>query len=110
MRRRFGLIGTLVALLLVLFVLVPACVWGAFALWYRLPGPLPVRVGAAGALTVMGGAVAASVFGRRPVLALPFCLTFGVILTWWSTIQPVANADWAPDVARQTTGTLNGDE
>ena len=54
--------------------------------------------------------MAASWFARRPVLALPFVLAFGLILAWWSTIQPVANADWAPDVARQTTGALNGNE
>ncbi|MDQ0471768.1 Lnb N-terminal periplasmic domain-containing protein [Labrys wisconsinensis] len=84
--------------------------WGALALWYRLPAPEPVRALAAGAFALLGLGVIALLFGawRWPAL-LGFAAVFAMLLVWWSTIEPPAAADWAPDVARQVTGTLDGD-
>jgi hypothetical protein len=98
----------LVAAALLCVALVSA--WSALALWFRLPGPEWARGVAAGLFAILGAVTAVALFTRRrwPALAA-FALAFGALLIWWSTITPPADGDWAPDVARQTTGTVEGD-
>ena len=80
------------------------------ALWFRLPAPEWARLAAASLFGLLGLATIISLFFRRGLAALiVFTLAFGGILIWWSTIKPPTNGDWAPDVARQTTGALDGD-
>ncbi len=84
--------------------------WSALALWFRLPGPEWARGVAAGLFVILGAATAVALFTRRRLPALAaFALAFGAMLVWWSTIKPPTDGDWAPDVARQTTGALQGD-
>ena len=91
-------------------VIAPASLWAALALWFRLPTPEWLRGLAAGLFAVFGLVTIAALFSRRRLMAIVgFALTFGVLLMWWSTIKPPVNGDWAPDVARQTTGSLEGD-
>jgi Domain of unknown function (DUF4105) len=91
-------------------VVAVATVWTALALWYRLPGPELGRGFAAILFALFGIATVIALFGRLRFRALLlFALAFGAVLIWWSTIMPPADADWAPDVARQVTGTLDGD-
>ncbi len=91
-------------------LIAPLAAWAVMALWFRLPAPEWAKVAAAGAFVAIALATVAAVFShRRWAGLLVFALAFGLVAIWWSTIEPPANGDWAPDVARQTTGTLNGD-
>jgi hypothetical protein len=112
MRRGWGRrIGAAVGKSLVsALIIVPAGLWAALALWFRLPAPQGFRALAAALFVVVGLATIVALFSRRGLSALiVFALAFGGLLVWWGGIKPPAEGDWAPDVARQTTGVLNGD-
>src|SRR5208337_342942 len=96
--------------LVAVLVVAPVGAWAAMALWFRLPGPEWAKVAAAGLAVVIALATVFSLFTRARwrVFSL-FALAFGGVALWWSTILPPAGRDWAPDVARQTTGSLDGD-
>jgi hypothetical protein len=103
---------TILAALLVVLVpaLALAALWGALALWFRLPGPEIVRAVVAIAFAVLSLATIVLLFGRRRrVVLAAWAAVFAVLLGWWSTIEPPREADWAPEVARQVTGTIDGD-
>jgi predicted signal transduction protein with EAL and GGDEF domain len=103
-------VATVFRIVLSALVVVPVSAWSALALWFRLPAPEWVRAFAAGLIAVLSLATIAALFFRRSVAALTlFAVVFGALLVWWSTIRPPTDGDWAPDVARQTTGTVEGD-
>jgi hypothetical protein len=86
-----------------------ATAWAALALWFRLPLPEGVRAVAAGLFAVAGFAAIVALFTRRRLVALVgFLAMLGVVIAWWSTIEPPRDGDWAPEVARQVTGKLDG--
>jgi len=102
--------AAITAVLVLLLAVALLSGWSALALWFRLPGPEWARGLAAGLFVILGAATAVALFTRRRWLALAtFALAFGALLVWWNTIKPPADGDWAPDVARQTTGTIKGD-
>jgi hypothetical protein len=69
-----------------------------------------LRAAAAGLFALLGLATIAAMFLRRGLIALAlFAIAFGGLLAWWGTITPPLDGDWAPDVARQTTATVEGD-
>lgn len=91
-------------------VIAPLTAWAALALWFRLPSPEWAKVAAAGAFGLMAVATIAALFTpRRWAALLVFAVAFAGVAVWWRTIEPPADGDWSADVARQTTGTLNGD-
>ena len=108
-RRAAGLALRIIAAIV---VVVPLTAWSALALWFRLPAPEALRGAAAVLFAVLGLATIVALFMRRSrsliVLAV-FAIAFGGLLAWWSTITPPLDGDWAPDVARQTTGSIEGD-
>ena len=91
-------------------IVAPLSAWSAAALWFRLPAPEWARAAACclAALGALATIVALFTRARWRALLL-FALAFAGVILWWGTITPPADGDWAPDVARQTTGTLNGD-
>ena len=105
MRRVARIVSGLALTLLIAIV----TAWTSLALWYRFPAQETIR-GLAGSLFILiGVSTIVALFSRlrRPALVC-FIAMFGIVLVWWTTISPEAHADWAPDVARQVTGTLNG--
>jgi len=91
-------------------VIAPISAWGALALWFRFPGPEGLRAAVAVLFAALGLGTIAALFMRRSLIALAvFAIAFAGLLAWWSTIKPPLDGDWAPDVARQTTGSVKGD-
>ena len=92
------------------FVIAPIGAWSAAAVWFRLPAADWARASLSG-LIVLGtlATIAALFTPARWRALLIFALAFAGVVFWWSTIRPPADGDWAPDVARQATGRLDGD-
>ena len=83
--------------------------WASAGLWYRLPFPEPARVFGAVVFAILAVSAIAALFTRwRTRTTLVYTLAFALVCFWWSTIEPPSKADWAPDVARQVTGALDG--
>ena len=87
-----------------------ATVWGALALWYHGPVADQHKLFAIGGFVVFGLLVCLGLFTRRRVGALGlFGLVFAGLLFWWGGLAPPVERNWAPDVARQVTGQIDGD-
>ncbi|MGR3758948.1 Lnb N-terminal periplasmic domain-containing protein [Roseobacteraceae bacterium NS-SX3] len=87
-----------------------AAAWAALALWYRLPFTASLRGLMAGGFALLGLTVAVAQLRPDRLRALAtFCLALAAVVFWWSTLTPPAQRNWAPDVARQVTGTVEGD-
>lgn len=85
-------------------------VWCSIATWYRLPAGELVRGLAAAAILVFALAIAAGLAGRRRWIALAvYGGFFALFVGWWMTIQPTNDRNWAAEVARTATGTIDGD-
>lgn len=93
-----------------MFALVVGCatLWGGFALWYRAPGGRATK-----SLGLLGWAALSLTlsiaFWRGWAPALPaFAVQYAGLLIWWRRIAPSNDRIWADDVARMTTGTIDG--
>ena len=103
-------VGALLRVFTSALVIAPISAWGALALWFRFPGPEGLRAAVAVLFAALGLGTIAALFMRRGLIALAvFAIAFAGLLAWWSTIKPPLDGDWAPDVARQTTGSVKGD-
>jgi len=84
-------------------------VWGAFALWYQIPGghllkSLSIVLWIAFSLAM----ILLMWQGRIAVGLLLFILGFAGMLLWWSSITPSNEGLWTDDVLRMSTGTIDG--
>jgi hypothetical protein len=76
----------------------------------RFPGPEWGGALAAVLFLLIGLGTIVSLFNPRRWKAFAvFALTLAALLVWWSTIRQPSDGDWAPDVARQTTGVVEGE-
>jgi hypothetical protein len=84
--------------------------WCSIATWYDCGAGEPVRsllAGAVAIFTISAVAFLASP-SRWPVLAA-YSAAVALFFTWWATISPKNDRNWAPDVARTLTATIDGD-
>src|SRR5271154_1232451 len=85
-------------------------IWWATAVWYQCGAGEPWRGLLAGSpLIVALGAVASLAMPRRWFALAGFTAAFVLFLAWWATITPTNDRNWAPDVARTVTATIDGD-
>jgi hypothetical protein len=84
--------------------------WCALAVWFRFAASEPVRHLLAGVIIALAlvTVVCFATSKRWLVLAAYACM-FALVLAWWTTITPENDRDWAPDVARSVTATIDGE-
>jgi len=100
----------IVSRVLVTLIVSAAAIWGAFALWYQVPGGDALKILAVALWTVLSLAMLVALWRRRTALGLlGFSAAFAVLLVWWQQIPPSNDYIWADDVAQMTTGTVDGD-
>jgi Domain of unknown function (DUF4105) len=85
-------------------------VWCSVAVWYRCGAGEPWRSLLAAATLAFAVVVAACLAMPRRWRALAvYTGAFALFLGWWATITPANDRNWAPDVARTVTATIDGD-
>jgi hypothetical protein len=85
-------------------------VWCSIAIWYQCGAGEPLRGFLAGSAAIFSLIAVACLATRRrwPVAGI-FSASVAAFLAWWTTITPTNDRDWAPDVARTVTATIDGD-
>ena len=84
--------------------------WCTLAVWFRFPAAEWVRGVLAGLMLTLSLVTAGClVTSRRWVGLAAYACLCAVVLAWWTTITPSNDRDWAPDIARSVTGTIDGD-
>jgi hypothetical protein len=87
-----------------------SALWGAFALWYQAPGGQTLKALCVLVWVALNLVVLLALWqGRITLGLLAFALAFGALQIWWHGIAPSNDRIWADDVARMTTGTVDGD-
>ncbi len=96
--------------ILLTLVLALATLWGASALWLRLPlGDIGRGLGAAAFVAAMLAAAVLLWQQRRFTALGVVALAWVVLLNWWSTILPSNDRIWEPDMAHVANARIDGD-
>lgn len=91
-------------------VLAYSMLWGSLAMWYKLPVPEVAKYLIIALFLVPGFFALVHIFNHRSFRSLGLYAAFLIaLLAWWQTLTPPAEADWAAEVSRQVTGTIEGD-
>src|ERR1700761_7031716 len=97
-------------MVLATLVMIIAAGWGTLALWYQIPGGLPVKVLVVATWGLFSGLMLLQFWTHRPALGVVgFVIAFAVLLLWWQSIEPSNERLWADDVAQMALGTVEGD-
>ncbi|MDP8984017.1 MAG: DUF4105 domain-containing protein [Pseudomonadota bacterium] len=87
-----------------------SAVWGAFALWYQMPGGAVSKTSSVVAWVAFSiGVLVISWHGRFTMGFIVFAAAFAALLVCWTQLRPTNEHIWADDVARLTHGTVEGD-
>jgi hypothetical protein len=96
--------------LITVFVAV-AAIWGAFALWYQLPGGQVVKAVGATLWAGLSITTLTALWTRRMAQGLwMFLGAFAILLIWWHLLPPSNDQIWADDVAQMTSGVVDGQQ
>jgi hypothetical protein len=84
-------------------------IWGCLALWYQ-SSPTPAVKALWVALWIAFSlAMLFAIFNGRAALGIiGFSAVFAVMVAWWTHLQPSNDHVWADDVAKMTTGVVEG--
>jgi hypothetical protein len=99
-----------IGLVLLALAMLLTGIWWSTAVWYQGGASESVRGLLAGVTMVFAlSAVICLATRRRWIVFAVYAAANALLLMWWMTITPTNNRDWAPDVARTLTGTVDGD-
>jgi hypothetical protein len=83
--------------------------WGAGALWFQAPFEPPVRLAFCAVwLALMLGVVAGLFSAWRWKALAGMAVAVFALLSWWSTILPTNDADWAAGLDKTVRGRVEG--
>jgi hypothetical protein len=83
--------------------------WAALAIRFQAPGGPKSKIAMVVLWLAFSVAMLAALWqGRAGMAVLVFAAVFGALLFWWRTIQPTNDRRWADDVARGTSGIIEG--
>lgn len=106
----FGSVVRIAISVVLALVLAISILWGALALWFKLPVDGGLKIAAIAIFVLPGLTAILTVFTRKTRNSLyVYAGALAVVGIWWQTLAPPAEGDWADELAHQVSGTIEGD-